>query len=241
MMANQQECAQWIQANEKLGGLCSGDSTIPDEETGDIAAWAKLNNLDRVFVFFHPDAKLVDATVDVLATSDPIPEAAYFGKMLTKQPGSASWKFKELQSVPTYELTQGQVKKVEDKNATWYMTTADVPMTSNGQVASGEYIDVIHGLDWLKARIQNLVFTALIGVDKVPFTDEGVQMVVSPLKSALEEGKKNGILASYEITFPAVADVSVTDKGQRFLPDVDFTGVLAGAIHGTKINGVVTL
>jgi hypothetical protein len=78
-------------------------------------------------------------------------------------------------------------------------------------------------------------------VDKVPFTDEGVQMVVSPLKAALEEGKKNGILASYEINFPAVADVSVTDKGKRFLPDVDFTGVLSGAIHGTKIHGVVTL
>jgi hypothetical protein len=78
-------------------------------------------------------------------------------------------------------------------------------------------------------------------VDKVPFTDVGVQMVVSPLKAALEEGKKNGILASYEIMFPAVADVSVTDKGRRFLPDIDFTGVLAGAVHSTKIKGVVTL
>jgi hypothetical protein len=240
-MANQQQCAQWIQANEKLGGLCSGDGTISDEETGDIAAWAKLNNLDRVFVFFHPDAKLADEAVDALAAADPIPEAAYFGKMLTKQPGSASWKFKELQSVPTYELTDGQVKNVEDKNATWFMSTAGVPMTSNGQVASGEYIDIIHGLDWLKARIQNLVFTALVNVDKVPFTDEGVQMVVSPLKAALEEGKKNGILASYEITFPAVAEVSVADKGKRFLPDVNWTAVLSGAIHGTKINGVVTL
>jgi hypothetical protein len=121
------------------------------------------------------------------------------------------------------------------------METAGVPMTSNGQVASGEYIDVIHGMDWLKARIQNLVFTALVNVDKVPFTDGGVQMVVSPLKAALEEGKQNGVLASYEVAFPAVADVSVTDKGRRFLPDVNFTGVLAGAIHGTKINGVVTL
>jgi hypothetical protein len=241
LMANQQECAQWIQANEKLGCLCSGDSTITDEETGDIAAWAKLSNLDRVFVFFHPDAKLADEAVDTLAPADPVPEAAYFGKMLTKQPGSATWKFKELQGVPTYDLIQGQVSNVENKNATWYMTTAGVPMTSNGQVASGEYIDVIHGLDWLKARIQNLVFTALVNVDKVPFTDEGVQMVVSPLKAALEEGKKNGILASYEISFPAVADVSVTDKGRRFLPDVNFTGVLAGAIHSTKINGVVTL
>jgi hypothetical protein len=241
MMANQQECAQWIQANEKLGCLVSGDSVLPDEETGDIAAWAKLNNLDRVFVFYHPDAKLADEQVDAPAPADPIPEAAYFGKMLTKKPGSATWKFWELQSVPTYELTQGQVANVENKNATWYMTTADVPMTSNGQVASGEYIDVIHGLDWLKARIQNLVFTALDNVDKVPFTDEGVQMVVAPLKAALEEAKTNGILASYEISYPAVADVSVTDKGNRFLPDVDFTGVLAGAIHSTKIHGVVTL
>jgi hypothetical protein len=241
MMANQQECAQWIEANEKLGCLCSGDPTISDEETGDIAAWAKLNNLDRTFVFLHPDAKLADPVVDALAASDPIPEAAYFGKMLAYQPGSASWKFKELQSVPTYKLTQGQVKNVDGKNATWYMTIADNSMTSNGQVASGEYIDVIHGLDWLKARIQNLVFTALKNVDKVSYTDEGVQMVVSPLKAALEEGVKNKILASYEITFPAVADVSVTDKGQRFLPDVDFSGILAGAIHATKIKGVITL
>ena len=240
-MANQQECGLWIQANGKLGGLCSGDTTISDEETGDIAAWAKLNNLDRIFVFFHPDAKLTDAAMDALAPTDPVPEAAYFGKMLTKKPGSATWKFKELQSVPTYELLQGQVKNVEDKNATWYMTTADVPMTSNGQVASGEYIDVIHGLDWLKARIQNLVFTALVGVDKVPFTDAGIQMVVSPLKAALEEGKTNGVLASYEITFPAAADVSITDKGERFLPDLDFEGVLAGAVHGTRINGKVKL
>jgi hypothetical protein len=241
MMVNQQECAQWIQANEKLGILTSGDDLIPNDETGDIAAWAKLNNLDRVAVFYHPDAKLADAVADTLAPADPIPEAAYFGKMLTKKPGSATWKFWELQSVPTYELTQGQVTNVENKNATWYMTTADVPMTSNGQVASGEYIDVIHGLDWLKARIQNLVFIALNNVDKVPFTDEGVQMVVSPLKAALEEAKTNGILASYDITYPAVADVSATDKGQRFLPDVDFSGVLAGAIHGTKIHGVVKL
>ena len=240
-MKNQQDCAMWIQSNTKLGGLCSGDPTMTDAETGDIAAWAKLNNLDHVFVFFHPDAKLDDAAVDTVSSNDPVPEAAYFGKMLTKQPGAATWKFKELAAVPTYDLTQGKVTMLENKNVTWYMTTADVPMTSNGQVASGEYIDVIHGLDWLKARIQNLVFTALINVDKVPYTDEGIQMVVSPLTAALDEAVKHSILASYVIDFPAVADVSITDKGQRFLPDVKFTGVLAGAIHATKINGVVTL
>jgi hypothetical protein len=240
-MANQQECAQWIQANEKLGGLCSGDNTISDEETGDIAAWAKLNNLDRVFVFFHPDAKLADAEVDVLSAADPIPEAAYFGKMLTKHPGSATWKFKELQNVPTYELTQGQVSKVESKNATWYMTTADVPMTAEGKTAAGEYIDVIHGLDWLKARIHNLVFTPMVQQDKIPYTDEGVQIIVSALRAALEDGKKYQILASYDISYPAVADIAANWKAERTLPDINFTGALAGAIHKTIINGTITL
>jgi hypothetical protein len=241
VMENQQECAMWVESNKKLGCLCTGDPTLADEATGDIAAWAKLNNLDRTIVFFHPDARFENNAVDILSPADPIPEAAYFGRMLSFQPGSATWKFKALAAIPAYDLTQGQVNNVETKNATWYMETAGVPMTSNGQVASGEYIDVIHGLDWLQARIQSLVFTALINVPKVPFTDEGVPMVVSPLKAALEEARKNQILASYGIEFPAVAEVSITDKGKRFLPDVKFSGVLAGAIHRTKIEGVVTL
>jgi hypothetical protein len=240
-MANQEECAQWIQANEKLGILTSGDDLIPNEETGDIAAWAKFSNFDRVAVFYHPDAKLADASVDALPAIDPIPEAAYFGKMLTKHPGSATWKFRELQSVPTYDLTQGQVSNVEAKNATWYMSTADVPMTSNGQVAAGEFIDVIHGLDWLKALIQNYVFVPMVQQDKIPYTDEGVQMIVSPLRKALDEAVTHGLLASYDVTYPKVADIAATYKGQRTLPDINFTGVLAGAIHRTIINGTITL
>jgi hypothetical protein len=240
-MIHQQECAQWVQANEKLGILTSGDDAIVDAETGDIATWAKLNNLDRVIVFYHPDAKLADAAVDALAPLDPIPEAAYFSKMLAKHPGSATWKFKELQSIPTYELTQGQASTVEGKNATWYMTTADVPMTAEGKTAAGEYIDVIQGLDWLKARIQNLVFTPLVQQDKIPYTDEGVQILVSSLRAALDEGVRYQILASYDISYPAVADLAANWKAARVLPDINFTGVLGGAIHKTIINGVITL
>jgi hypothetical protein len=241
MMINQQEIAQWIQANEKLGILTSGDYNLANEESGDIAAWAKLNNLDRVSIFYHPDSKLENSAQDKLAGIDPIPEAAWFGKMLTKHPGSATWKFKELQSVPTYELTQGQVSQVEKKNANWYMTTADVPMTSDGRTAAGEYIDVIHGLDWLKARIQNLVFTPMAQQDKIPYTDAGVQIIVSSLRAALDEGVKYSILASYEITYPAVAEIAQNWKAERTLPDVNFTGVLTGAIHRTIINGTITL
>jgi hypothetical protein len=238
-MAAQQQIAQWVQANEKLVIIGTGDPAVVDQETGDFAAWAKLNNLDRVIPFYHPDCGL-DAQGQVKA-DDPIPEAAYFGKMLTKHPGSPTWKFKGLQAVPTFELDEGQFTKSQDKNATVYCSVADVPMTFEGKTAAGEFIDVIHGCDWLKARIQNLVFSKLVELDKVPFTDAGIQIIVGQLRQALDEGIKYEILASYDIGFPAAADVATTEKGIRLLPDISFEAPLAGAIHATKIKGTVKL
>jgi len=160
--------------------------------------------------------------------------------MLVKQPGSATWALKTLQSLGVYDLSGAQVTKCRNKNVNSYLSASGISITQDGKTG-GEYIDVIHGCDWLKARIQNLVFGVLANNDKVPYTDAGVQMIVAPLKQALDEAVKYDILASYEVEYPAVADVSNTDKGNRFLPDVKFTGVLAGAIHSTRIDGTITL
>jgi hypothetical protein len=237
-MADQQQVAQWVQANEKLGCLATGDPNVVNAQTGDIAAWAKLNALDRVIVFYHPDC---GESEGALLAADPVPEAALFGLMLTKQPGSPTWKFKKLNSVPTYDLTDGQYSNAMAKNAMIYPLVADVPTTMEGKTAGGEFIDVIHGCDWLKARIQNLVFTALAQNDKVPFTDAGIQQIVSPLRAAMDEGVRYAILSSYDVSAPAAADVSATDKGTRHLPDVTADAPLAGAIHSTTIRVTVKL
>jgi len=237
-MADQQVVAQWIQANKKLGIVTTGDPAVVDAETGDFASWAKLNNLDRVVPFYHPDSALVNG---LLSPDDPIPEAAYFGKMLTKHPGSPTWKFKNMQSVPTYELDEGQFTTSQNKNATVYCSVADVPTTFEGKVAAGEFIDVIHGCDWLEARIQALIFARLVQIDKVPFTTAGIIMVVDELRRGLDEGVKCQLLADFEIFIPNAADVAVLEKGKRVLPDVTFDATLAGAIHAVKVKGVVKL
>jgi hypothetical protein len=238
LMADQQQVAQWTQANEKLCCLATGDQTVVNSETGDIGAWVKLNGLDRVIVFYHPDCGANEGT---LLESDPVPEAALFGLMLTKQPGSPNWKFKQLKSVPTFDLTEGQYSNAMAKNVMIYPLVADVATTMEGKTGGGEYIDVIHGCDWLKARIQNLVFTALVQTDKVPFTDAGIQQIVSPLRNAMDEGVRHLILASYDLEAPTAADVSVADKGTRHLPDVSAEGPLAGAINSTTIRVTVKL
>lgn len=282
-MEEQQLVAGWVQANEKLCLLATGDKVVIDEESGDIGAWLKASNIDRVGVIYHPDCDDTVETVVIVYSEDgvdffedeqltipatipqgvtpvlvegtkyeytvsstglnpldPIPEACWFGKMLVKQPGSITWALKTLQNLPVYSLKGGQITTCRNKNVNTYLSASGISVTQEGKTG-GEYIDVIHGCDWLKARIQNLIFEVLANADKVPYTDTGVQMIVSPLKKGLDEGVKYDILASYEVEYPKVAEISNTEKGNRFLPNVKFTGVLSGAIQGTRIDGTVTL
>jgi hypothetical protein len=233
VMSEQQAVAEWIQAASKLGGLATGDPALVNAASGDLASWAQTMNLDRVFVFYHPD---------ILNGIDPIPEAALFGKMLTKHPGSATWALKELASVPTYNMKSGEFSKSQDKNATVYVRMAGLPIIQDGKVASGEYIDVIHGLDWLAARLQNLIFTPMAQRDKIPFTDVGIQTIVAQVRAGLDEGVRYEILTNdYEIMYPLRSELAANWKAERTLPDIKFIAPLAGAIQHTIVEGTVTL
>jgi len=239
-MAEQQEIALWIESNEKLYGAASGDPTIINEETGDLAAWTKLMNPDRTFVFYHPDS--APGENGKITSNDPFPEVAAFGYCLTFQPGSATWMFKDFKAVPTYELDTGAFEQASAKNVMLYCLVADVPVTFWGKVGSGEYIDIIHGCDWLKARIQNKVFTDLKKNKKVPFNDTGIAIITGALRSALQEGKDVAeLIDDYTITAPEKADVPDDQKATRSLEGVLFDAPVQGAIHTTRIRGNITL
>jgi hypothetical protein len=234
--ADQEDVADWVEANKKLCIVASGDvnnvNAAYNSTPACIGDYLKLNSLERTGVIYHPDAGDVD--------DEPCIDAAWFGKMFPKAPGSATWAYKTLTGVPTYALTETQFNNAESKNCNVYTSIADVACTQMGQVGSGEYLDIIQGLDWLSARIQNLIFTPIVNLDKVPFTDAGVQVESAQLKTALEEGITQGILASYEVTVPLVADVSQANKAARTLPDLKFTAILAGAVHKVQVRGTVT-
>ena len=117
-------------------------------------------------------------------------------------------------------------------------------------LAAGEWIDVIRFRDWLVEQIRINVVSALINADgKVPYTDDGIQIIRNALQKALDLGvARKGIapeeldsdgrkIPSYTITVPRSADVSVNNKANRLLQDVRFTARLAGAIHVCEIKG----
>ena len=131
-------------------------------------------------------------------------------------------------------------------------SSVEIPVTQNGKVAAGEWIDVIRFRDWLQEEITVNVFNALINRDKIPYTDEGIAVIEAQIRKALQLGVRRGGIApdeydedgntnlGYTVEVPLAASISANQKASRVLNDVKFTARLAGAIHVVKITGSLT-
>lgn len=229
------DCAAWNETMMKLFFYSDSDPVTKAAGTTDLAYFMKGLNYDRTISVYNPYAM-----GDMAATFE---EISWIGACLPFDPGSITWAFKTLAGVSAIALTPSERGFILGKNAAIYTTTAGVDITEQGKVASGEYIDIMQGVDWISASLQAAIFTQLINVKKIPYTDEGVELITSQVRAVLNRAATKGILvkASIVVTNPLVADVAAADKAARLLPDINFTAVLQGAIHKTEINGIVTL
>jgi hypothetical protein len=175
--------------------------------------------------------------------------AAWMGGRFPFQPGSYTWAFKTLGGVKADDLTPSQQTALENKRINTYTTIASVDVTLKGITAGGEFLDITQFIDWLKSEIQVRVFGRMANLPKIPFTDLGVDIIVNEVKGALSAGVRVGGLdpgdgkdiAAPDASAPAVADVDTIDRANRHLPDVKFSGRLAGAIHDLDINGTLSV
>lgn len=230
-IANQTLVAAWAQTEKVQFGIRSTDTDILDSGVStDIASVIQAANYDRSFVYYHPN------------TQAEYIDAAAFGERFPKNPGAGTWKFKTLIGITSYDLETSERTNALAKNANIYIDRAGIDMVEEGTVGSGEFIDVMRGLDWLESNIQTLIFAVLVNVEKIPYTDEGVAIVDGKLREALDQGVQRTVITSdYTTTVPAVSDVPVADRGNRLLPDIKFTATLQGAIHKIQIAGTVSV
>lgn len=240
-LANLQEAADWSETNKKLFFVSDDDPNIIGG-VGDIAAYVETNAYDRTAVFYHPDADL--------STDDPYFEVAVAAKGFTYAPGSINWALflKNLAGVAAYTLTSTERTTALGKNCNIYETVSGIDFVYKGTVGSGEYIDIIHGTDWLETRIQTRVFAQLTSNKKVPYTDVGIEAVLTEIKAALQEGVNVGLIIEatdpdrgYSVTAPKAADVSLSDRSNRLLPNINFIAFYQGAISKVEINGNISV
>lgn len=227
------EAATWVESRVKIFGTSSSDATILDAMSdSDIAAQLYDGNYKRTFLLYH---NLADTAY---------PEAAWFGRQLPTPPGSSTWSYKTLEGIAVVKLSATQRLNVFNKNANTYERRAGASITREGKMSGNEWIDVIRGIDWLEARMTERVFSRLINLPKIPYTDAGVAIIEAEVRAQLDQSIAQGVIAvdpAYVVTSPRVRDVSPNDKANRVLPDINFTATLAGAIHTISIRGKVSL
>lgn len=228
------DVASWVETAKKFAIFWITDVNAYDpSKSTDLASVLKLANRNRSAVVWHATP----------AGGADYPDAAWMGEGFPYEPGTSTWAYKTLNGVTPDTLLASQETALKNKNCNYYMTVGGVSITQEGKVASGEYIDIIIGTDWIEARLREAVYSALVNNRKIPYDDTGIAMIEGLVKGVLNEAASKGILQadSIAVTVPKYADIQQADKLARKLPDVKFSALYQGAIHSVTINGTISV
>jgi len=228
--------AAWTETQKKIFFYASSSEGIYDSgSTTDIAYFMKNTNYDRTVSIYHTNAQG--------DTSPSWIEAGWPGECLPYDVGEQTWAYKTISAVASYNITSSQRSTILGKNCNIYTPIAGVAVTEEGKVASGEWIDIIRGVDKLEARLQEAIFSELVNSRKIPYDNSGIQVIEGIVKGVLSDFAGDGFLIedTIEVSVPKYADISSTDKINRNLPDITFEASPQGAIHKVVIQGTISL
>lgn len=230
--------AKYIETQKKIYVCASSTAGIATSSTTDVLSVLKGLAYNRTMLIYHTLA----------ATQHP--DAAWVGEELVKTPGSSTWKFKQLIGV-TPDVFSSSVRSIiigapgtSGKNGNIYETVSGVNITEEGMAVSGQFLDIQVGVDWIAANMQAQIFAVLSSANKVPYTDQGIAMVEAEMRSVIQKGIVNGLVANSPapvFTIPTALSQSVADRANRNLPNMNFSCRLAGALHFVTISGTVTV
>lgn len=225
--------AAWVEANSKLFVAQCGDSDVLGVPTTDVFGSLQASAYGRTVPVFHPSICAQWIAVGLCA------------QRFTAQPGSDTWMFKTIAGVAVYRaLTPTERGLALGKNATIYETNAGINVTVGGKVSGGEWVDVVRGLDWLRARLRERVFGVQVATPKVPYTQAGIDTICEAVSGVLDVAASPAVQlldnGTQSVLVPKIGSVSSANKNNRTLPNVQWSARLAGAIHLVTVNGTVT-
>jgi hypothetical protein len=234
------QAAGWIESQKKIYVASTNIANNTSAgDVGDVASALKAASYKRTALVYTAAGYAQGA------------EAAWLGGQLPQTPGSNNWAFKTLNGITADTISDtaranavgNPVAVIAGKNINIYTLLGGVPVTQFGTMASGQYIDITIGVDWLQSKIQTYVYAALVNSAKIPYTDAGTAVLMQAVRQALDEGVTNKLIAESGVTVsaPSVLSVSANQRAQRIAPTITFACRLQGAFNAVSINGTVTV
>lgn len=241
-----------IAANNTFNYIVS-DITV-EADIAQIATWATANKkfyaavlpVNSISTAANPESDYVIYFVHDIGTQ--YPDAALIGRCSTFTPGSATWMFKSLNGISpvSFDDQATMIGLINEKHYMTYVKKYGANMTTGGFVTSGEYVDVMLGIQWIQREMELRIQSILMTTPKVPYDNGGIALLAGQVETTLKDATANGIirkgkggLGEYTINIPDVSNIPANDIANRELKAITWNAKLAGAIHHVDISGVV--
>ena len=229
-----------------IGG--EGDSTV-DAISAYIAGCGE-KKLYFASVKSSDSVTVKDATRTVLVvyetTDVACPEAALVGATAGMDAGSITYKNIILKGVTAQDFTDSEVAALHKAGMITILKKAGDIVTSEGIVASGEYIDIMDCQDYIIEQIQYQSQSLMNRVYKLHYDNRGIAALEGVVVSVLKDAANQGMIAqiedgdyAYSVTFLPREECADSDISARHYTGGSFEFTLAGAIHTAKITGQI--
>lgn len=135
-------------------------------------------------------------------------------------------------------------------NAMLYVLKANnIAQTTNGKTASGQYIDVIMGIDWIASQVRSELQNLLTETAKVTYDAAGIALMQSVVDNVMQTAYANGIIdtndatqaADYTVTALNRADLDQDDINKRIYNGLSYRYVPSGSVDMINVFGTVEL
>lgn len=242
--------AAWVEAasNKHIYGVTTQESGV-------------LNAQDTTNVAYQLQQLGYTRTMTQYSSSSPYACVSALARILTTNYNAnntvITLMWKQEPGIVPETLNATQVTALEGFNCNVFLSyNNNTAIFEPGKVASGSFLDITTGTDWLALSIQNAVYNLLYtSTTKIPQTDLGNHLLVVTIESVCSQGVLNGLLApgvwttggfgalnqndfmpkGFYVYAPPVSSQSAADRTARKSVPIQVAAKLAGAIHTVNV------
>lgn len=201
----------------------------------DFTALSAYRTLERTVLFYYP-------------SGEGVPAAALVGASAGRPPGSFTYKNLKLKGLEPLKLSDVQIKAIHNAGALTALKKAGDIVSSEGKSASGEFIDVIDGRDYIIKDLEYREQKLLNSADKIPYDNNGIALLEGVAVTVLQEAYHSGLIAvndeglpDFEVSFAKRSETQPGDRAERKYLGGKFRFGLAGAVHTAEIRGEIVI
>lgn len=165
--------------------------------------------------------------------------------------------YKQLPGIVPEQLNVTQIGALEDKKCNVFVGyNNDTAILQRGVCASGVFIDIVTGTDWLAVTLQQSLYNLLYtSTSKIPQTDAGMHLLTTTSESVCAQAVVNGLLApgvwnsngfgqlkqgdfmpkGFYVYASRVSDQNPADRAARKSVPIQIAAKLAGAVHEVSV------